>query len=48
LAKFWTGEIEPALPQAAYSPYCRYTGPGFFYNSLNSHWKGYSVRLVKE
>ena len=48
LAKFWTGEIEPALPQAAYSPYCRYTGPGFFYNSLHFHWAGFSVRLVKD
>jgi uncharacterized protein (TIGR02145 family) len=48
LAKFWTGEIEPALPQMAYTPYCRYTGPGFFYNSLHFHWAGFSVRLVKD
>ena len=44
---FWTGEIEPALPQMAYIPECRYNTGGLFYNGLDSHWKGHSVRLLK-
>lgn len=47
-AGFWTGEIEPALPQEAYSPYCRYDTGGLFCDGLCYHWMGLSVRLVKD
>ena len=46
-AVFWTGEIEPRLPQMAYVPRCSYEGGDFFHNGLNPHWMGFSVRLLK-
>ncbi|MDD4466790.1 MAG: fibrobacter succinogenes major paralogous domain-containing protein [Patescibacteria group bacterium] len=47
-ASFWTGEIEPALPQYAYNPHCFYNQDGFACGGLNPHWKGISVRLIQD
>ncbi|MDI3496109.1 MAG: hypothetical protein PWQ35_130 [Patescibacteria group bacterium] len=47
-ANFWTGKIEPALPQYAYTPHCFYNQDGFAYSGLNPHWMGISVRLIQD
>ena len=47
-ANFWTGEIEPALPQLAHVTDCHYYDDWFEYSGLDSHYKGYSIRLIQD